>query len=152
MKGLGKRVVRTIDLMSVLSDDEPPVRPKLKQIEPEEEVVVAGEAGFTDLVITVFGRRLLRDEACAIDGGLWGLYTVSKGAGYEMAVAAFELERGFTVLIGAGVLHLLDEEAQEGAGARVGVCFFYTGLAMAADKNIASVKTEDNIEEADGGE
>ena len=69
-----------------------------------------------------------------------------------MTMAAFELERGFPVLIGAVVLHLLDEQTQEGAGTRVGVFLFYTGPAVAATKNIACVKTEDNIEEADGGE
>jgi len=69
-----------------------------------------------------------------------------------MTVAAFELERGFPIRIGAVVLYLLDEEVQEGAGACVGVCFFYTGPAIAAAKNIACVKTEDNIEEANGGE
>ena len=69
-----------------------------------------------------------------------------------MTVAAFELERGFPVLIGAIVLHLLDEETQEGAGTRVGVFLFYSGPSIAATKNIACVKTEDNIEEANGGE
>ena len=68
-----------------------------------------------------------------------------------MTVAAFELERGFPILIGAGVLHLLNEEAQKGAGTRIGVRLLYAGLAIATNKDIACVKTEDNIEEADGG-
>jgi hypothetical protein len=46
---------------------------------------------------------------------------------------------------------LLDDKAQEGAGTRIGVRLLYAGLAIATNKDIACVKTEDNIEEANGG-
>jgi len=62
MGGLDSLLSRQNDLMSVLSDDEPPVHPQSEQIEPEEEIVIRGEAGFTDLVVAVFCGSLLRGE------------------------------------------------------------------------------------------
>jgi len=57
VSGLDRRAVQTSDLMSVR------VRMTgLEQIEPEEEIVIGGEAGFTDLVVAVFCGRLLRGE------------------------------------------------------------------------------------------